>query len=357
MIAGYHRHTVSPRFRTGEPRLVDVAKAAGVSVSSASLALSGKGRISDEVRARIVEAAENLGYRPATKNRQKDGVIAVLALMDRSWAYALGMNQLILDSLSRSLVSTGREICIVPVFEDDPADRIWKRVLALGVDSVFSIHYGNADLFSRFEKHGLPVVVIMNNNFQTDFNSVCVDDYQGAYEAGSILIASGHQRLAYVSMDLPYLTAVRRDRFIGFRKAIEEHHIQFDDRLQRMCSVHGSEDVDRAIEELFAAHEPTALFAMDDYLGVRIYLACKRRGLRIPEDVSIICAGDVLDYTEEYVPNMSTMSIPFGSMGRVAAELMESTLSNGHTATQHDVVKVKQHYVDRGTVSHIQRSS
>jgi DNA-binding LacI/PurR family transcriptional regulator len=73
--------------------------------------------------------------------------------------------------------------------------------------------------------------------------------------------------------------------------------------------------------------------------------------------VSIICAGDVLDYTEEYVPNMSTMSIPFGSMGRIAAELMESTLSNGHTATQHDVVKVKQHYVDRGTVSHIQRSS
>jgi LacI family transcriptional regulator len=357
VIAGYHPHTVSPRFRTGEPRLVDVAKAAGVSVSSASLALSGKGRISDEVRARIVEAAENLGYRPSTKSRQKDGVSAVLALMDRSWAYALGMNQLILDSLSRSLVSTGREICIVPVFEDDPADRIWKRVLALGVDSVFSIHYGNADLFSRFEQHGLPVVVIMNNNFQTDFNSVCVDDYQGAYEAGSILIASGHQRLAYVSMDLPYLTAVRRDRFIGFRKAIEEHHIHFDDRLQRMCSVHGTEDVDRAIDDLFLADEPTALFAMDDYLGVRIYLACKRRGMRIPEDLSIICAGDVLDYTEEYVPNLSTMSIPFGSMGRVAAELMESTLSNGHAATQHDVVKVKQHYVDRGTVSNIEPSS
>lgn len=356
MMLGYHHRAVSPRSKTGEPRLVDVAKAAGVSVSSASLALSGKGRISEEVRVRIAEAAESLGYRPPVKARQSEGVSAVLALMDRSWAYTLGMNQLILDSLSRSLESSGRQICIVPVFENDPADRIWTRVHALGVDSVFSIHYGNAELFVRFERAGLPVVVIMNNNFQTDFNSVCVDDYQGAYEAGSILIGAGHQRLAYVSMDLPYLTAVRRDRFIGFRKAIDEHHISFDERLQRMCSVHGSEDVDRAIDELVAAAHPTALFAMDDYLGIRILLACRRKGLRVPEDISIICAGDVLDYSEEYVPNISTMSIPFGSMGRIAAELMGSTLANGHEITQHEVVKVKQHYVDRGTVRKIRTS-
>ena len=99
-----------------------------------------------------------------------------------------------------------------------------------------------------------------------------------------------------------------------------------------------------------ASQRPSALYIMDDYIGVRVYQALLRRGLAVPEDVSMICAGDVLDYSEPFIPNLSTMRIQFETMGRAAAEMMLSHLKAPSRIRQHEVLKVKQHYIDRGTV-------
>lgn len=334
------------------PRLADVAEQAGVSLSTASMALSAKGRLSDEIRSRVRRVASEIGYAPPERRRIKTSCSGVLILLDRKWAYAWGMNQAILESLEITLATAGRTTTLIPVYEQEPPEQVWKKIQSVGVDSVFSIHYGSSELFTKLETAGIPVVVIMNNNYQTVFNSVCVDDYQGAYEAGKILLSHGHRRLAYLSADLPLLTAVRTDRLIGFRKALEEHGIGLPDRMQPVCDIGCLDKMEYGVDDLFELPEPpTALFVMDDYIGVRVYGALERRGVRVPEDLSLICAGDVLDYNEPFLPQLSTMSIQFSSMGRAAGELMLSQIGRSPEELQHEVLKVKQHFVDRGTVA------
>lgn len=333
------------------PRLVDIAARAGVSVTTASLALSSKGRISAEVRERVRSVADELGYTQADRRRTRTGTSAVLCITDRSWNYAWGMNLAIIDSLQATLRAEGRESYLVPVSEAEATDAIWNRLQTLRADSVFSIHFGHSKLFRRLEEGGIPVVVVMNSNYQSEFHSVCVDDYHGAYDAGRILLEQGHRVCAYLWMDLPILTAVRRDRLVGFRKALEEAGHALPEAYQPVCAVHGQEDVDRSVAELMSLHpRPTGLYVMDDYLGVRVAAAVRKLGLEVPGDVSILCAGDVLDYDEPYVPRLSTMRIQFSSMGRAAGELLRSRLSDAEGSTEHEVLKVKQHYVDRGTV-------
>lgn len=241
---------------------------------------------------------------------------------------------------------------IIPISESESVERIQNKILLASVDSVFSIHYADKTLFQELENLGLPVVLIMNNNFQNVFNSVCVDDFQGGYEAGRILVEMGHVQMAYISTMLPMLTAVRTDRMIGFRKALDEAGLELPEELNSLCDLSSMHSADDTVECLLSARrKPTALYIMDDYIGIRVYQALVQRGVSVPDDISMICAGDVLDYSESFIPDLSTMRIQFETMGRAAAEMMLSHLKAPSRIRQHEVLKVKQHYIDRGTVA------
>jgi LacI family transcriptional regulator len=337
--------------RKDGPRLIEVADRAGVSVSTASMALGAKGRISREVRDRVRRAADDLGYIPVARSDQRVQMSGVLFLMDRQWAWTFNMLRAILESLEASLQEAGRQMTIIPISESEPLEKVKNKVMHASVDSVFSIHYADGKLFQEIENIGIPVVLIMNNNFQNVFNSVCSDDFQGGYEAGRILVDQGHRNMAYVSTVLPLLTAVRTDRMIGFRKALDEAGLVLPDTMDSVCDLSSMGAADDAVECLMSTSQrPSALYIMDDYIGIRVYQALLKRGVAVPEDVSIICAGDVLDYSEPFIPNLSTMRIQFETMGRAAAEMMLSHLKAPSRIRQHEVLKVKQHYIDRGTV-------
>lgn len=343
--------TMGKQPKRNGPRLIEVAQRAGVSVSTASMALGSKGRISQEVRERVRSAADVLGYVRVSRTDERVQISGVLFLIDRQWAWTFNMLRAILESLESSLLSAGRQITIIPISESESAEKIQKKILLASVDSVFSIHYADKALFRELENRGIPVVLIMNNNFQNVFNSVCVDDFQGGYDAGRILVDHGHRQMAYISTVLPLLTAVRTDRLIGFRKALDEEGLTLPDEMDSLCDPSTMSSADETVECLMTARErPSALYVMDDYIGIRVYQALLRRGITVPEEVSIICAGDVLDYGEPFIPNLSTLRIQFETMGRAAAEMMLSHLKAPSRIRQHEVLKVKQHYIDRGTV-------
>jgi LacI family transcriptional regulator len=340
---------MSPRARSNQPTLSDVAAAAGVSVPTVSQALGGKGRISREARERIQQIASDLGYsRPI---RGRDPFSVMLTLTDKRWSYTWGMNQRLIHAIERRSMVEGREVVILPIFEADDPVTIADRVARLNADSVFSIHYANEEIISLFERARLPLVLVMNNNFQERATSVCVDDYRGAYEAGVLLAEARHKRFAYLSMRLSNLDRVRTDRLVGFRAALEERGFELPEAVQPICDAAKPESVDNAVDALLATNpRPTAWYIMDDYLGVRVRHALERRSVKVPQEVSLIASGDVLDFREPYLPELSTVAIEFDSMGQVAAELMLRSLDASDDRS-HEVLKVRQHYVDRGTVA------
>ncbi len=192
------------------------------------------------------------------------------------------------------------------------------------------------------------VVVVNNGGFQDRFHSVCVDDFQGAYEGTLSLIALGHRSIAFVEYERPESPAVVADRFVGFRKALEEAKVSFTADQRITIPFMDAKRLEKKLAALFARDgKPTAIFAHDDYLGLFVIQALAGLGLGVPRDVSLVAPGDVLDYSLPLMPQITTMRIDTSLLGRIAANLMLDRL-HGSDAGVH-VLKVKEQLVRRAS--------
>jgi LacI family transcriptional regulator len=330
------------------PRLKDVAKKSGVSVAAASLALSGKGRISSEVRARVRAAADELSYRtrsPWTRPSVRSAV-GIIHAEDRPYEWNFVRPTLL--EIERSMHQKGYNPVFLPVSSTAPPEHAVRLVSDAGVGAVFAVHYGSAEAFTELAERGIGVVVINNGGFQDRCHSVCVDDFQGAYEGTRSLLALGHRAIAFVEYERPELPGLVADRFVGFRKALEEQRISFSAEQRITIPFMDQKRLARKLARLFTrADPPTAIFAHDDYLGLYVIEALRGLGLAVPDDVSLVAPGDVLDYSLPLMPQITTMRIDTSLLGRIAVDLLLERMKS--TDDEVHVLKVKEQLVRRAS--------
>jgi LacI family transcriptional regulator len=333
-----------------KPRLTDVAAQAGVSLAAASLALAGKGRLSREVREQVLSAAERLGYRKKTvlplRATQPIRYVGILHHQDKEYEWNFIRPMLL--QIEATLLAHGLLPILIPATVQADVEELYRRITETGVGAVFSIHFHDEELFSRLEKRGVLVILVNNSNLQDRFHSVCVDDFQGAYEGCLYLIRLGHRDILYVEYSRPELPAVVADRFVGFRKALDEHQLPFSE-AQRITVRHVAvEELKSRLRPVFRRpRRPTAVFAHDDYIGAYACRALEELGLKVPDEVSLIAPGDVLDYDQPYTPQITTMRINTASMGKLACNLFLDRLRGGIEDVH--VLKLKQQLVKRAT--------
>jgi LacI family transcriptional regulator len=329
-----------------KPRLRQVAEQAGVSLTTASMVLAGKGKISPVVRERVMDAARRIGYKRRVPS--SPGTITVLLPFDDQWAHIFHFIRPIIVEMERTLIGEGYYPVIVPTWYTTDVENTVARVLANEARAVFSLHYGNEALFRQLESMDIPVVVIMNNNYQDTFYSVCVDDFQGAYEGCLHLIRLGHRAIGYVDFPRPDLPAIVADRFIGFQKAMDEFGIPFDASRRLTVPLHDRSALRDGLRGLFTRKDrPTALFVHDDYFAARVISELAGMGLRVPEDVSMIAPGDVLDYGDPFVPQITTMRINTTLLGQISSDLILNRMRRKPDDIH--VLKVKQQLAERGS--------
>lgn len=333
--------------------LREVALRSGVSIATASQVFTNSGRISEETRARVLGTADALGYvhrRRSGVPSRVNGVVSLLLSIDKEWAFAFPFIRPIITSIVGELAMESLELVTIPFSHSEPVARIVTRLEAVGTRAVFAVHFASRPLVTQLETRGIPVVVIMNGNFQDEFHTVCVDDFQGAYEGTRYLIQLGHRRIGFVDQmreDLPLLST---DRFIGFTKALNEAGIDWKDAFRVRYENEDFERLEAELETLLRARQPpTALFCLDDDLAWRVWLCARKLGVAVPEDLSVIAPGDVLDYSSPLVPQITTMRIDTEYMGKIAVHMMMNR-SAGSEDKNH-VVKVKQHLTVRSTCS------
>jgi LacI family transcriptional regulator len=327
-------------------KLQDVATAASVSLATASLALSGKGRISSEVRARVREAAEKLGYRTKSSGRTLQTLrgVPVGILHAEGRAYEWNFLRPTILELERCLRQKGCLPVLVPVPES--GDHVVQTVLDAGARAVFCLQAYNEKVLTDLHKRSVRVIVINNSSYQHRFSSVCVDDFQGAYEGTLALFSLGHRVIAFVEYERPESPAVVADRFIGFRKALEERHAAFSAEQRVTIPFMDAKRLSRRLESIFSRPaRPTAVFAHDDYLGLYVISALRELGLEVPRDVSLVAPGDVLDYSLPLMPQITTMRIDTQLLGRLAVNLLADAL-RGEEEQVH-VLKLKEQFVMR----------
>ncbi|HUW40425.1 MAG TPA: LacI family DNA-binding transcriptional regulator [Rectinemataceae bacterium] len=342
-----------------KPKLDDVAALAKVSLSTASLALSDQGRLSAETRERVLEAAQSLGYRRRQRRPQAAAAdtrdIVMLFDIDPEWAMVLHLVRPIIQEFERTLRQQGFNTLLLPISRSESTYEILEKIRCTQAIGVATIHFAPPELIVMLESAGIPVVVIMNSNFQDRFYTVCVDDFQGAYEGTSYLVKCGHLRIGYVDCLRPDLPVLPVDRFFGFMKAIGEYHLEFDDSMRRRISLEDDDMTSQLIDDLIRAHpDISAVFALDDDVAVRVVSMLRRLGIDVPGRISVLSPGDMLDYSLCYVPQITTMRIDTTYMGRIAGQMLHNRIA--HNPQELHVLKVKQQLVKRGSVREITNS-
>jgi DNA-binding LacI/PurR family transcriptional regulator len=336
--------------------LKDIAKEAGVSISTVSLVLSGKRKISKDVRDKVYEVAKKLGYiKPAygssiATNRLSH--IAILVHEDYEKAFEWHFIRQMIINLESVITQDQYYPVIIPVRLDQETNDILEKVVLSKAGGLFSIHYGNAELFQQLENQGIPTIVVNNSSFQSQFHTVCTDDFQGAYEGTMYLLSLGHRHIGYVEYHRPDIPTVVKDRFTGFKTGLDEKHIRFSDTCRVTVALLNMEELHQKLCKMFEEkYPPTALFVHDDYLAAQVIVVLQKIERNVPEEVSIIAPGDTLDYNQAFIPKITTMRINTSLMGTLAGEMILRRLK--HDQEDIHVLKVNQTLVERGSCKRV----
>ncbi|MCF7929642.1 MAG: LacI family transcriptional regulator [Spirochaetales bacterium] len=331
--------------------LQDVARQAGVSVTTASLVLSGKGKISTEVSKRVLQAAKSTGYQRKNyykiSSTNRSHFISVLYHL--SWNYEWLFMHPFFKHLEEVFLQQNYYMVQMEAITPKNSEERFRSIIASRAAAVCSLHFIDTDLFEMLEQVGIPVVIINNSNVQDRYHSVCVDDFQGAYEGARHLIELGHRNIAYLEYQRSDVPTVVTDRYIGFKKAIEEYQLPFPAMWRATVSdVNDIEELREKLSRLFKKeNEITAVFAHDDYIAAKMISVLNEIGIRVPQDLSVIAPGDTIAYEEPFSPQITTMSINTALMGNLAADLALHLLNEQVEDIR--VLKVKQQMIDRGS--------
>lgn len=295
----------------------DVAKQAGVSPSTVSRALSGKVAVSPATKERVMRAVEALNYRPnVLAQGLKEGRSRTIGLIIPN------IHHLVFPAAVRGVTDVAKKhgytVVLCNTDEDLATERAFIESLSRRfVDGlIFSTATPQSTHLLALKEKGYPIV-LMIRYLNDQIDTVMVDNFKGAYEATRFLISRGYRRIALVNgrLDLH----LYRQRLAGYKAALEEAGLAFDERLVVNETV-GWEDGYRAMHEIWArGMEPDAVFGTSDPKAMGVLKAVKERGLRVPEDVAVM-GYDNLEMAELADPPLTTMAQPFYEVGRHAAE-------------------------------------
>lgn len=297
----------------------DVARAAGVGVATVSRVLSSSPRVAPGTRHRVQQAMARLGYRPSrvarALSRGRTATLEVVVPLFTRYFY-----QEILRGIETALAETDYALIIRTI--ERPADRArffadpGDRGRADGV-LIVSLQ-PSAGVVERLAVVGLPVVLI--DAEYPGLSGVVVDHQAAAEAAVRHLLALGHRRIALIDHPQdPFSPVSPGPRQLGYRAALAEGGIAGDPAYEHVTDF--SPEAGRAaLEALLGLHEPpTAVFVGSDTQAIGVLEAARRRGLRVPGDLSIVGYNDI--ELAQYL-GLTTMRVPAKALGQTGSELL-----------------------------------
>lgn len=308
--------------------LAMVAEVAGVSPSTVSRVLTGHAKVSDGKRAAVEAAIARLNYQPNVLARSlaqgRTLSIGVLTQDINSPFYGEALR-----GIEDALMGTG----IVPLFVSghwNVQDEVERMTHLLGrrVDGVIVLTGRLTDEQIREYAQRLPIVVTGRHVKGANIACMRVDDFKGAYRAVHHLLELGHRRIAHIAGPQDYADSV--ERLKGYRKALEEADVPFDQKLVVYADFHEPSGV-LAINQLLDARQSfSAVFASNDQTAYGARLALYQRNIRVPEDVSLIGFDD-LPGSRYQIPPLSTIHQPVYELGRAAARVLLKLIEGGRS--------------------------
>lgn len=326
--------------------VADVARRAGVGKSTASRALGGYGAVSDEVRERVLAAAEELGYRPnelaRSMNTGRSRTIGVVVGDMENPYFSVALR-----GISDTARNAGYDVVLANTSErlKDERDAV-RFFLDKRVDAMIVAPASRYDVEHLRSVLGAsrPLVLLDRRADDLAAIGVRVRIAPAAFEATELLIGLGHRRIAFISAlmtDGDRFSGIETgvssvsDRLTGVVGALEANGIPVDPDLIRYRA--DSEASTAAItDDLLASEDPpTALLASDATVALNVLIALRSRGRRVPQDVSVI-AFDDSPWARISEPPLTGITHPIYDAGTAAARAALALL-DGISATSTDL--------------------
>lgn len=297
--------------------LKDLSEYLGLSISTVSRALNGKGRISEETRRRVMDAANKLSYVPNNMARSlklsSSSIVGVI-LPDITNVFYTRM----LQSIDRELSYHGYNMIFCNTDEDITREQMYYDLLK--VKNVMGIIISQAcqnDIYER--ENELGNVVFVDNIprvTQNSYSFVGIDNYKAGYELTEKLISYGHKDIAAVSGTLEETTAI--DRLKGFRDCMRDHNLSCEGNVY--FGEYSPQSASEVVSRILSRPKlPTAIYVPNNVQAYGTICALETAGLYVPEDISVVCF-DAIDFTGLIRPRLTCILQPVEKIARTAVE-------------------------------------
>lgn len=308
----------------------DIAQAVGVSATTVSNVINGKsGRVSAETVEKINAAIEELGYVPNMSAR---------SLVSRSSKVIGFVNHVLTDKgsnfmedpflskfigiLEHVLRENGYYLMLRTV---ETTEQLEAFLHTWDIDGLFLAGIFKDDFFEKITSLNIPVVLVDSYVHHKGICNVGLDDFGGSNLSTKYLLQNGHKKIAFASYHIKD-GGVLMERFLGYKAALTEAGIPFDESLVFECStdLKGTRAIAKA---LLKDPDITGVVTTADYLAGNIIANLHKFGVRVPDDISIIGFDD-LNICNIIEPPLTTVHQDMDLKGRIAVDFMLQLLEH-----------------------------
>lgn len=324
----------------------DVAKLAGVAVSTASRVLTGDGYSSPETREKVERAAKELNHIPNGIARamrgQRTRAVALLVydILNPFFAnLAAGVEEETYNQGFNVLLCSTQPWTSVPR-EESYMDLLFQR----RIDGLITQHkFSSLDYSQKLEQQSVPIVRLVSAQPGFPADLVRCDTGQAAYDLVQHLVSLGHRQIGILGPQLP--SSVGHERFEGYDRALSDAGIAPQAELKKQEGWR-TRDGYNMTRRLLAQTTPDALFALGPRIAVGAATAIRELGMRIPEDIALVCIDD-FGMGSDLDPFMTVARQPEIDMGRHAARLLFDRILERYDGPPREVVLKAQLVIRR----------
>lgn len=314
------------------PSIYDVARRAGVSHMTVSRVLNGHPNIRESTRSRVLQAIEEMNYTPssiaralATRRARRIGVLIDGPVQN-------GPNNT-LRALENAARHVGYAVSAFSIGDDDSSqmDSGVVELVTQGIDAlcVIAPRKSSLDLL-RQQSTGLPTIVI-KAEADASWHTVGVDQRAGARLAVDHLIELGHRTIAHLAGPQDWFDALERAE--GWRESLAEAGLAEGPHVIGEWTSDFGYDYGRSAD----LGDTTAVFCANDQIALGVVHGLSVRGLRVPDDISVIGFDDLAD-ARHFLPPLTTVRQDFAALGELALQQLIAAIE-GDLEPTHDMIE------------------
>jgi len=320
-----------------KPTIKDVAKLAGVSISTVSRVMNAPDTVVDDKKSRVLKAIEELKYKPNALARgliyKKTDTLGVVIPDIRNPYYAE-----IIRGMEDASKRLGYSLIICNT--DRAHHRLFSYLANFYEKQVDGLLYTSDALFPDYYKElkrlRLPVVLVSTHSIEYEVPSVKINDEQAAYDATKYLIELGHRNIAFIGFELTDSIA-GQTRYQGFIRALRERGLESN--KENVIFVDGWNYDPSIAADLLLEKCPnaTAVFTTADELAIGLLCNLNEKGIRIPDELSVM-GFDNIRMSGMTIPRLTTVAQPMYRIGYRSVEKLHARINGLSDPTLREVL-------------------